>query len=50
MPTGLVGLANIGATCYMNATVQSFSNEEFLLNELLVPEFYKKLEKIKNQK
>ena len=26
LPTGLVGLNNIGATCYMNATVQSFSS------------------------
>ena len=43
-PTGLVGLSNIGATCYMNATLQSFSAVEFLRNELLIPEFYQKLE------
>ena len=34
---GLIGLANIGATCYMNATIQCFSNiprlREYLLNE-----------------
>ena len=50
LPTGLVGLNNIGATCYMNATVQSFSSVGLLVNELINPEFYEKLEKNKESK
>ena len=40
---GLVGLANIGATCYMNATVQCFSNIPRFRNELLSNSVYKDL-------
>ena len=47
---GLVGLSNIGATCYMNATLQCFSNVEFLRDELLSPNFYTKLEQNKVSK
>ena len=32
----LIGLANIGATCYMNATLQCFSNIEELTNYFLI--------------
>ena len=45
-----MGLNNIGATCYMNATVQSFSSVGLLVNELINPEFYEKLEKNKESK
>ena len=41
---GLVGLSNIGATCYMNATIQCLSNiprlREKLLNENVFQELY----------
>ena len=41
----LVGLNNIGATCYMNATLQSFSNtknlSEYFLNKFVSLENYK---------
>ena len=40
---GLVGLANIGATCYMNATIQCFSNIQRLRDELLDNNVYKDL-------
>ena len=49
-PAGLIGLANIGATCYMNATLQCFSNVEFLREELLIPEFYDQLDKNRESK
>ena len=43
-PKGLVGLLNIGAICYMNATIQCFSNisrfREALLNNELYQELY----------
>ena len=48
--SGLIGLENIGATCYMNATLQCFSNIGFLRNELLDPEFYTLLEENKISK
>ena len=47
---GLIGLNNIGATCYMNATLQCFSNIEFLRSELLNPDFYNDLEKNQQKK
>jgi len=47
---GLVGLENIGATCYMNATLQCFSNVEFLREEFLAPEMYSLLEQNKQIK
>ena len=43
--SGLVGLANIGATCYMNATLQCFSNIIRLRQALLDKKTYKKLQK-----
>ena len=45
---GLIGLDNIGATCYMNATLQSFSNIPKLRQYLLSTETYKDLENNKN--
>ena len=45
---GLVGLLNIGATCYMNATLQCFSNIGRLRTHLLNKEIYKNLEKEKD--
>ena len=39
---GIIGLQNIGATCYMNATVQCFSNtERFRANLLNIYEYLK---------
>ena len=49
-PGGLIGLTNIGATCYMNATLQCFSNIEYLRTEFLNPEIYIKLESNKEKK
>ena len=46
-PCGLIGLDNIGATCYMNATLQCFSNVEFLREEFLNADFYSILEQNK---
>ena len=40
----LVGLTNIGATCYMNAVLQCFSNIKELTNYLFKPEVTKKIE------
>ena len=40
----LVGLTNIGATCYMNAVLQCFSNIKELTNYLFKPEVSKKIE------
>ena len=47
---GLIGLDNIGATCYMNATLQCFSNVEFLRKDFLSPEIYSILEQNKQLK
>ena len=47
---GLVGLDNIGATCYMNATLQCFSNIKYLRYELLNKMFYNYLENLNNNK
>ena len=46
--SGLVGLANIGATCYMNATLQCFSNIIRLRQALLDKKTYKILQKGKD--
>ena len=48
MTPGIIGLLNIGAICYMNATIQCFSNVRNLRNELLNKDLYKDLEKNKN--
>ena len=45
---GLIGLLNIGATCYMNATLQCFSNIGRLRAYLLSKEIYKNLENEKD--
>ena len=37
----LIGLANVGATCYMNATLQCFINVPTLTNYLLRSDIYK---------
>ena len=42
---GIIGLKNVGATCYMNSTLQCFSNVERLKKYLLKEETYKDLEK-----
>jgi len=47
---GLIGLNNIGATCYMNATLQCFSNIPQLRQNLLNKKTYKDLENNKNTK
>ena len=44
----LIGLANIGATCYMNATLQSFSNIDTLTNFFLT--YHKTIISNKNNK
>ena len=44
---GIIGLQNIGATCYMNATVQCFSNiERFRRNLLNAYEYLKETKKL----
>ena len=45
---GIIGLLNIGATCYMNATLQCFSNIKGLRIRLLNEDIYQNLEKNKN--
>ena len=49
---GIIGLINIGATCYMNATLQCFSNLRRFRAYLLSKEIYQNLEenKFKNKK
>ena len=44
---GIIGLINIGATCYMNATLQCFSNLSRFRSQLLAKELYQNLEKNK---
>ena len=46
---GIIGLENIGATCYMNATLQCFSNID-KLRTYLIDKKYQELEKNKNEK
>jgi ubiquitin carboxyl-terminal hydrolase 8 len=41
---GIIGLQNIGATCYMNATLQCFSNTPKLRSYLLNKDNYNELE------
>ena len=45
---GIIGLQNIGATCYMNATLQCFSNIGRLKAYLLNKNIYQDLENNKN--
>ena len=45
---GIIGLQNIGATCYMNATLQCFSNVGRLKTYLLNKNIYQDLENNKN--
>ena len=45
---GIIGLLNIGATCYMNATLQCFSNIVGLRKKLLDKDIYQDLERKKN--
>ena len=45
---GIVGLQNIGATCYMNATLQCFSNIGRLKAYLINKDIYQDLENNKN--
>ena len=47
---GLIGLMNIGATCYMNATLQCFSNIPKLREYLTEKKIYLKLNKYKGKK
>ena len=47
---GIIGLLNIGATCYMNATLQCFSNLNRLRAQLLKKDLYEDLEKNKKDK
>ena len=47
---GIIGLTNIGATCYMNATLQCFSNITRLRSELLKANVYNDLQNNKNTK
>jgi len=46
---GIIGLQNIGATCYMNATIQCFSNIKDLRLYLLREDKYQLLEKNKDK-
>ena len=45
---GIIGLLNKGGTCYMNATLQCFSNIKELRTKLLNEILYQELEKNKN--
>ena len=47
---GLIGLENIGATCYMNATLQCFSNIYRIKDYLIDEEIYQDLKKNKKIK
>jgi len=46
---GIIGLQNIGATCYMNATIQCFSNIKDLRHYLLKEDQYTLLENNKDK-
>ena len=45
---GIIGLQNVGATCYMNATIQCFSNVRELRNFFFDEQKYENLKKNKN--
>ena len=47
---GVIGLTNVVATCYMNSTLQCFSNIERLRNYLLEKETYQYLKENKQNK
>ena len=47
---GIIGLLNVGATCYMNATLQCFSNLSRFRTKLLNKNNYKDLEENKEKK
>jgi len=47
---GIIGLLNVGATCYMNATLQCFSNLSRFRTKLLNKKNYKYLEENKDKK
>ena len=47
---GIIGLENIGATCYMNATLQCFSNIVRLRSFLIDEEVHQHLKSNKNEK
>ena len=47
---GLIGLENLGATCYMNATIQCFSNIYRIKDYFIDEGIYQELKKNKKQK